>query len=139
MKNKFFLQDSKVLAEKRLDVIEYLRIKNVSNATYLPAYDYFVINNTQFDGATIVKDLNDLPDLTLAACKHDHGYLTELALIPWYKLLKWLKTKVKLDWQYAKDLEDLGKGTWIPYGRAVSLIITIPLYPLYILYKKITS
>ena len=139
IKNKFFFQTHDVLAEKRLDVIEYLRIKGVDNEKYLKAYDYFVVNNTQFDGATIVKDLNDLPDLPLAACKHDHGYLTELALIPWYKLLKWLKTKVKLDWQYAKDLEDLGKGTWIPYIRAISLIISTPLYPLFIIYKKITS
>ena len=139
MANKFFLQPPEVLTEKRKDVIEYLRIKGLDNARYLKAYDYFAIHKKEFDGATIVKDLDDLPNLPLAALEHDYHYLTTLASVPWYKLLKWLKTKARLDWQYARDLESLGRGTWIPYTRAVFLILTSPLYPLFKLYKKIKS
>ena len=134
MVNKFFLQNIKVLAAKRLDVIEYLRIKRVDNTTFLKAYDYFAIHNMEFDGATIVKDLDDLPDLPLAAMKHDYEYLTTLKSAHW---TKWIQTKVRLDWQYAKDLESLGKGTWIPYARAIILMLSSPLYPLFILFKRI--
>lgn len=136
IKNKFFFQTHDVLAEKRLDVIEYLRIKGVDNEKYLKAYDYFVVNNAQFDGATIVKDLNDLPHLPLAAMLHDYEYLTTLKSVHW---TSWIQTKVRLDWEYGQNLESLGKGTWIPYTRAISLIISTPLYPVFIIYKKITS
>ena len=134
--NKFFQQPLEVLVEKRIDVIEYLRIKGVENTRYLKAYDYFATHNKEFDGATIVKDLNDLPDLPLAAMVHDFGYLIELKKA---RFSKWLQTKIKLDWKYGQDLESLGKGTWIPYIRAISLIVTSPFYPLFIIYKKITS
>ena len=139
MANKFFLQPPEVLTEKRKDVIEYLIIKGLVDTRYLKAYDYFAIHKKEFDGETIVKDLDDLPDLPLAGLKHDYHYLTTLASVPWYKLLKWLKTKIRLDWQYAKDLQSLGKGSWIPFARAVFLILATPLYPLFKLYKKIKS
>ena len=73
--NKFFRQPLDVLVEKRKDVIEYLRIKGIDAETYLKAYDYFTIHTEEFDGATIVKDLDDLPDLPLAAMVHDWQYL----------------------------------------------------------------
>lgn len=132
MKNNFFLQPIETISEKRNDVIEYLRIKGVDNEKYLKAYDYFVINSTQFDGATIVKDLNDLPHLPLAAMLHDYEYIITLKSVHW---TNWIQTKVRLDWEYGQNLESLGKGTWIPYARVVSLVISTPLYPLFILFK----
>ena len=136
MRNRFFLQNSTVLAEKRKEVIEYLRIKGIDNKRYLQAYDYFATHNEEFDGATIVKDLDDLPDLPLAAMVHDWRYVHILLK---YNGWRWLKIKVRFDWEYGKNLEALGKGAWVPYVRAVGLIISTPLYPIYKLIKKRTN
>jgi hypothetical protein len=42
---------------------------------YLKAFDYFSKKHTEFDGATVVKDLVDIPGLDLDAMLHDYHYI----------------------------------------------------------------
>ena len=74
----FFEQDKNVLAVKYQDVFSILKIKgyNVDQQTvYKKAFDYFVENPHDFDGATLVNDLCDIPDLDLDAMLHDYHYV----------------------------------------------------------------
>ena len=115
--------------ERSLDVLNFdidtlLKIKGIY-IDYEKAFDYFSKNPNQFDGATIVKDLVDLPELSISAMVHDYEYLINL---PKYKGLSWLKYKVCIDWEYGQNLELLGKGYFIPYTRSVLLILITPIY-----------
>ena len=77
-KSNFFLQDRETLAEKRHQVIMVLRFKGLNTQEinkFTEAYDYFKNNPKKFDGATIVKDLNDIKGLDLKAMLHDYECL----------------------------------------------------------------
>ena len=69
---------------------------------YTKAFIYFRIFPKRFDGATIVKDLNDLPNLDLDAMLHDYEYL-QGANKSFFK--KW-----DSDMRYIKNMEKNGKG-----------------------------
>ena len=98
-------------------------------AIYEKAYDYFCENPKSFDGATIVKDLIDIPGLDLDAMLHDYMYLT-------YGIAANFYTKWKADWLYAKGQERKGKGQYSAFSRFVGLtIIGIAFVP-YTNYKK---
>jgi len=110
--NNFFKQSREVLAYKREEVKRLLYFKEVYSSGYLKAYDYFCENKTEFDGATIVKDLNDIPELDLNAMLHDYRYITDFGVL---KKFKW-------DYEYLQGMNDLGKGYRI--GRFVGLLIS---------------
>jgi hypothetical protein len=64
-------------------VRRYLVMKGYDHhetALYLQAFDFFCQNPTEFDGATIVKDLVDLNGLDLDAMLHDFQY-TKLTVL----------------------------------------------------------
>ncbi len=115
------------LVQKRKDVITYLRLKGLShlNNYFLEAFDFFVVNPDEFDGATLVKDLNDIKGLTLSAMRHDYD---TIMLLPKFTKLKWVKYNIIYAWHYGKNLELMGKGIWTPYFRAIGLIVATPLY-----------
>ena len=115
------------LVQKRKDVITYLRLKGLShlNDYFLEAFDFFVFNPDDFDGATLVKDLTDIQGLTLSAMRHDYD---TLILLPKFKGLKWTKYNAIYAWNYGRNLELMGKGIYTPYFRAIGLIIATPLY-----------
>ena len=77
---------------------------------YIEAYDFFCRFTTKFDGATIVKDLCDLPKLDADAMVHDYDYLCGAN--------KSFKRKWKSDIDYIKNMEKNGKGI-----RIVRLIL----------------
>jgi hypothetical protein len=111
-KNSFFKQEESVLKIKREVVKDYLEIKEVDPTKYLIAYDYFCIHQKDFDGATIVKDLLDIPELDLNAMLHDYRYITDFGVI---KKFKW-------DWEYFEGMNKLGKG--YRAGRYIALLIS---------------
>lgn len=127
-KSSFFKQPQNVLNDKFNHVIALFGHKGFREDQYslfLTAYRYFIDHPSQFDGATIVKDLYDIKGLDLSAMKHDYIYLTTL---PKFKGLEWLRIKIKYDWQYGRDMELLGKGITTPYARAIGLILSTPIY-----------
>lgn len=113
----YFQQPKIVLRSKREDVENLLAIKGYSRNEincYLKAYDFFCNNNKAFDGATIVKDLFDIPNLDLDAMLHDYHYIflnTGASLHS-----KWLA-----DYIYFKGNIRKGKGQYNAYSRLVGL------------------
>lgn len=120
-KNDFFKQKPEVLKKCRLDVVSILKIKNRSYKAigeYLEAFDYFVANPSDFDGATIVKDLLDIrvnsEYLDLDAMLHDFEYITGAN--------KSFIKKWRSDVKYIKYMEKNGKGIRIPRFLVLTLI-----------------
>ncbi len=69
---------------------------------YQKAFKYFRTFHFKFDGATIAKDLNDLPNLDLDAMVHDYEYLQGANR-------NFIK-KFKADYRYIRNMEKNGKG-----------------------------
>lgn len=121
-KNDFFKQDHITLRKARADLIALLRIKGRTREDveeYLKAYDYFVVNPEEFDGATIVKDLVDVK--TNKGC-----YLDSDAMLHDYEYIKGANKnftkKWKSDKKYIIGMEKNGKGVRIT--RFVILTLT---------------
>jgi hypothetical protein len=96
---------------------------------YLKSFDFFCQNPTEFDGATIVKDLVDLNGLDLDAMLHDFQYIH-------YKAATNFVTKWKSDWMYAKGIERKGKGQYSAFSRFIGLTIGGILFVPYAIYKR---
>ena len=124
-RNSFFKQSREILTLKRLDVEKLLNFKEVEPTNYLIAYDYFCNNIEKFDGATIVKDLNDIPELDLNAMLHDFRYLTDFGAL---KKFKW-------DYEYFEGMNKSGKGYRL--GRYIGLLISSIFFIPYKLIKHI--
>ncbi|MFM1776346.1 MAG: hypothetical protein RJA53_1956, partial [Bacteroidota bacterium] len=76
--NIYFRQSPEALIKGKKEVMYYLASKGYNDnqiKLYLDAYDYFVVNPTDFDGATLVKDFYDIPGLDLDAMLHDYHYI----------------------------------------------------------------
>jgi hypothetical protein len=115
----FFTQPERALFLKRRDVRRLLQAKGYNHheiEVYLIAYDYFTINKTLFDGATIVKDLCDIIGLDLDAMLHDYHYIVCNAGSNFV-------TKFQADWMYAKGNERKGKGQYSAFSRFIGLTI----------------
>lgn len=107
-KSTFFSQDRETLAEYRYQMIMMLRYKNRKDEEidlYIQAYDFFCRFTTKFDGATIVKDLCDLPKLDLDAMVHDYECLIGANR----NFVKWFKSA----WTYFENMRKNGKGNQI--------------------------
>ena len=132
-KNTFFLQDRETLAEKRHHLINVLIDFGVEDLDrWLTSFDFFVKNPHEFDGATIVKDLNTIADYDAPAANHDYKYLH----IDFWSF-KGLIEKLKSDFQYGKDQEKTGKGSITAYTRTVLLWLSTPLYYLLLIFKSL--
>lgn len=91
---------------------------------YQSAFKYFQRFPFKFDGATIVKDLNDLPNLDLDAMLHDYEYLkgaNKNFVKKWY-----------CDIRYIKNMEKNGKGI-----RVVRFILLTLIGLIFVPYCKI--
>ena len=77
-KDSTFKKSKQELNIIRKNIKTYLHIKErkISDISeYLNAFDYFIEHPTEFDGATIVKDLVDIGELDLDAMVHDYDYI----------------------------------------------------------------
>ena len=118
-KSNFFSKTPEELKSLKNNVATILNIKGhtyIEALVYLKAYDYFCLNCNDFDGATIVKDLQDLPHLDLDAMLHDYQYLVQ-------NVASTFKTKWYSDWMYAKGQERKGKGQYSSFSRFVGLTL----------------
>jgi len=76
--NDFFQRDYDELYRDRQQLSKLLKIRCFSLnyiSAILEAYDFFVINKNDFDGATLLQDLYDYKNLDLKALVHDYIYL----------------------------------------------------------------
>ena len=107
-KSVFFKQDRETLAEYRYQLRMMLKYKGRNESEidlYIEAYDFFCRFTTKFDGATIVKDLCDLPKLDLDAMVHDYECLIGANR----NFIKWFKSA----WKYFENMRKNGKGNQI--------------------------
>ena len=118
-KSHFFYQSTQVLKNARANAYTMLRVKGYyldEVDIYMKAFDYFSQNPSQFDGATAVKDLVDIPGLDLDAMLHDYHYIN-------YNVAASFVTKWKADWLFAKGNERKGKGQYSAFSRFIGLTI----------------
>lgn len=94
------------------------------------AYNYFIDSPSQFDGATIVKDITQIKRLDIPAMGHDHAYIVAESLGFWKELL----SRLKGDWQYAQDMRKFDVPWTIAYSR-MALLIFINITGVYYLSK----
>lgn len=116
-KSKFFSQDRETLAEYRYQLRMMLKFKGRNESEidlYIEAYDFFCRFTTKFDGATIVKDLCDLPKLDIDAMVHDYECLIGANR----NFIKWFKSA----WKYFENMRKNGKGNQIFRFVLVSLV-----------------
>lgn len=116
-KSDFFKQDRETLADYRYQLRMMLKYKGRNESEidlYIEAYDFFCRFTTKFDGATIVKDLCDLPKLDLDAMVHDYECLIGANR----NFIKWFKSA----WSYFENMRKNGKGNQIFRFVLVSLV-----------------
>lgn len=116
-KNNTFRKKSEEIDSLFKKMLELLTLKdrNIEDIwNYTQAFLYFRSNPYAFDGATIVKDLNDLPNLDLDAMVHDWQYLTGAN--------KSFVKKFKSDLYYIRNMEKNGKGIRVVRFLLLTLI-----------------
>ena len=127
--NNFFRQSSEVLKDKKKLLELVLIDSNVQDIVlFLNAYDYFCDFPEDFDGATIVKDLDTIRNLDAPAMVHDYEYIVN-------KVYKSFIKKTVADIEYAQHMEQLGNSSVTAYFRAILLILSTPFYYLIKLFK----
>ena len=132
-RDNYFKQDTGVLVRNWTAVSNVLKYHFISDTEkYEKAYFYFIYKTDAFDGATIVKDLDDVFGLDLSAMVHDWEYIRNL---PKYKGFKWLRYKLKIDYEYGKSMERLGHSLLTSYLRVFGLWLSTPFYLLTMLKK----
>ena len=112
----YFFKSQFVLDENWKEIEHLLILKGHSCENickYRNAYDYFCAFPTRFDGATIVKDLCDIPELDLDAMLHDYESITFASL----SMKMWVISAV----DYFKNMAKNGKGNQVI--RLVGLLI----------------
>jgi len=124
-KSKFFKRPRKELLHDRVWLIESLERMRLDVEYFIEAYDYFIDHPEDYDGATVVKDLKDFVGIDLSATRHDYDYLIELKKRRWFN---WIGYKMRADFMYGKNMENLGKGIWTPYTRVFFLWVSTPIY-----------
>lgn len=131
-RNNFFRKSNRKLRAERVKVFKTLQLKGYKLSKiniYLHAFDYFCVHKDKFDGATIVKDLIDIPGLDLDAMLHDYLYVS-------YNAAANFKTKFWADWIYFKGMERKGKDNVAAFVRFFLLTITGVVYVPYTYLKK---
>ena len=108
-KNNFFYQSPQELRVARKKLVQLFELKNRKCKEvdrYLKAFDYFAVNPSQYDGATIVKDLVDIRNnqkyLDTDAMLHDYDYI--------HGANKNFVKKWVADIEYIRNMEKQGKG-----------------------------
>lgn len=132
-KSNFFQQPKMALQYKRQLLWSVLKDFEIPKQyDFMEAYDYFMDNPSQFDGATIVKDIPTIRGLDAPAMLHDYQYIQ---IDFWAR--RGFVQKIKCDWNYGRNMQQLGVLPIIAYTRAVLLIISTPLYYMYRLTLKL--
>ena len=130
--NNFFKQDKNILIKKREQLKFILTdVWGVDSKIYLEAYDYFLNNPNDYDGATIVNDLTIMPNLDIWAMFHDYLYIK-------FNVAVNLKYKHLADLKYCQEMRKF-KISWgsVWLVRYVGLLIsTIYFTPREILITK---
>lgn len=122
-KSDIFFRNPEELSILRSDMIDLLTLKRRNDSDinlYKSAFDFFCVHKKKFDGATIVKDLEDLPKFDADAVVHDYECLIGANR----NYVKWFKSA----WRYFENMRKNGKGNQI-FRFVLLLIIGIFFVP----------
>jgi hypothetical protein len=130
-KSNFFYQNTEILAKKwyllELGLRDFsFTQKEILN--FYRAYNYFTENPKEFDGATIVRDLNTIKDLDAPAMVHDYRYI----------LANGITDRLRADKDYLKNMLKLGVHPITAYLRAYMLIF-LNISQIYTIYNKLVN
>jgi hypothetical protein len=129
-KSSFFLKSKEELA-KDWYLLELILIdfnftqKEILN--FARAYNYFTENPKEFDGATVVRDLDTIKGLDASAMVHDYRYILAINI----------KDRLRADQEYLKNMIKLDVHPISAYLRA-SLLIFLNITGIYTIYKIVT-
>ena len=130
-KSTFFLKSKEELAKNwyllELVLIDF-RFTQKEILNFSRAYNYFIENPNEFDGATIVRDLNTIKGLDAPAMVHDYRYI----------LAYGVKDRLKADKEYLRNMIKLGVHPISAYLR-FSLLIFLNISGIYTIYKIVTN
>lgn len=117
--NSYFDNPIDYLTLNRQKVKIYLQgIKNYTEGQtkiYLAAYDYFVANPLEFDGATATEDLYDIDNLELASMLHDYLYIK-------YNCAGSIRYRLLSDKLFRKEMQRMNKSSWNRGYRFLALL-----------------
>lgn len=119
-KSDYFKQSKEELTQCHEAMCELLCLKGYSVneiSVYSRAFTYFIYNPEQYDGATIVKDLVDIPGLDTDSLLHDYHYI--VCNVAASISMKWRADKL-----YSKGNERKGKSLYAAYSRFIGLSIS---------------
>ena len=122
--NNFFHQEDHFIfqGKSEMDIILQLWGYELSErGPYRHAYDYFVKNPEQFDGATMTEELCDIPWLDLDAMLHDYLYVGLNASAS-------LKYMWKADKLLRQEMRRKGKSSWNTGYRFTMLVLKTPFF-----------
>lgn len=127
-KSDFFNKSKTELNIIWLELIQPLLINygftRLDKIRFREAYNYFIENPSEFDGATIVKDITQIKGLDISAMAHDHAYITA----------KSIKDRLIADWIYSQDYRKFEVPWTIAYSR-MALLVFINITGIYYLGK----
>lgn len=119
-KNKFFFQPTNILLKNKTKLIYLLRDiwqrDEKIIQIYLDAYKYFMDNPSDYDGATIVKDLKAIPGLDIWAMLHDYLYIV-------YNTPCNVNYKYYSDIIYIWEMERMGVSAYASWSRFLGLSV----------------
>lgn len=123
----FFYSNNEELDIKKNLMIEFLKNHKTSDEVvgiYKDAFDYFIKNPENFDGATILKDVKVVPNLDIFAMLHDYLYIYLNVSVNW-------KYKFIADKIYAEEMERCGLPWEVTWVRFSLLLLTHLLFTPY--------
>lgn len=112
-KSEFFFSDEQILRDYRKELIRQLEIYGTKKEIitfYMDAYDYFCVNPNEYDGTTILGDVEVIPNLDIWAMLHDYMYIE-------FNVASNIKFKFYSDKLYAKEMERMGQSWEISWVR----------------------
>jgi hypothetical protein len=130
-KSNFFFQNTEILAKKAFLLKLILLDCNFTENEIIKferAYNYFTENPKEFDGATIVRDLDTIKGLDAPAMVHDYRYI----------LANGIKDRIRADFEYLKNMIKLGVHPVSAYLRAY-LLMFLNIIGIYTIYKLVTK
>ena len=130
-KSTFFLKSKQELAKKwyllELGLRDF-KFTGQEIIEFSRAYNYFIENPKEFDGATIVRDLNTINELDAPAMLHDYRYI----------LASGIKDRLKADNEYLLNMIKLGVHPVSAYLRYF-LLIFLNISGIYKIFKLVTN
>jgi len=130
--SNFFSSDKETLDYIKGEMVHFLKLHKTKTSVidlYVEAYEFFIEHPKKFDGATVLKDVEIIPNLDIWAMIHDYMYIKFNVAVSW-------RLKYYADIIYTLEMERMGisySTTWVRF--VLLLLISHLLFTPYELIK----